>query len=157
MIRSCIDDITLLLSKRQLIAAQSFSEWLLFNTATWHLYDGDNKLIFNELMMRSGLYYTNSLVRYFVIVLAYREYTCRPTRTHYPDSEVIFALFLQCCVFSREATNTPLDLPDQGSNPRSLSLKTRTLIDIPPMRSQYFSSVHDNTSFPSKQIMNFIE
>jgi hypothetical protein len=29
------------------------------------------------------------------LVLAYREYTCCPTCTHYPDSEVIFAFFIR--------------------------------------------------------------
>jgi hypothetical protein len=34
------------------------SEWLLFNanSATFQLYDGEKKLIFNEMMMRSTLY-----------------------------------------------------------------------------------------------------
>ena len=33
-------------------------EWLLFNTnsAIFQLYHGENKLIFNEMMMRSALY-----------------------------------------------------------------------------------------------------
>jgi hypothetical protein len=61
MIRSCIDDITLLLSKIQFIAAQSVSEWVLFKTATFHLCDGDNKLMFNEMMMRTSLYNINTV------------------------------------------------------------------------------------------------
>jgi hypothetical protein len=38
-------------------------EWLLFNanSSIFHLYYGENKLIFNEMMMRSALYYTNML------------------------------------------------------------------------------------------------
>ena len=34
------------------------SEWLLFNanSANFQLYHGENKLIFNEMMMRSTLY-----------------------------------------------------------------------------------------------------
>jgi hypothetical protein len=34
------------------------SEWLLFNanSAIFQLYHGDNKLIFNEMMMRSALF-----------------------------------------------------------------------------------------------------
>jgi len=34
------------------------SEWLLFNSnsAIFHLYHVENKLIFNEMMMRSALY-----------------------------------------------------------------------------------------------------
>jgi len=30
-------------------------EWLLFNSAIFQLYHGENKLIFNEMMMRSAL------------------------------------------------------------------------------------------------------
>jgi hypothetical protein len=34
------------------------SEWLLFNanSAIFQIYDGENKLIFNEMMMKSALY-----------------------------------------------------------------------------------------------------
>jgi hypothetical protein len=34
------------------------SEWLLFNanSAIFQLYHGENKLIFNEMMMRSAMY-----------------------------------------------------------------------------------------------------
>ena len=37
------------------------SEWLLFNanSAIFHLYHGEKKLIVNEMMMRSTLYKTN--------------------------------------------------------------------------------------------------
>ena len=36
----------------------SVSEWFLFNTnsAILQLYHGENKLIFNEMMMKSALY-----------------------------------------------------------------------------------------------------
>jgi hypothetical protein len=49
------------------------SEWLLFNikSAIFHLYYGENKLIFNEMMMRSDLYQTNTLSWIFFIVLAH--------------------------------------------------------------------------------------
>ena len=41
----------------------SVSEWLFFivNSALCQLYHGEHKLIFNELMMRSALYYINTL------------------------------------------------------------------------------------------------
>jgi hypothetical protein len=37
-------------------------EWLLFNanSVIFQLYHGENKLIFNEMMMRSALYWTNT-------------------------------------------------------------------------------------------------
>jgi hypothetical protein len=39
------------------------SEWLLFNanSVIFQLYHGENKLIFNEMTMRSALYKTNTL------------------------------------------------------------------------------------------------
>jgi hypothetical protein len=38
------------------------SEWLLFNanSAIFQLYHGENNLIFNDMMMRSALYWTNT-------------------------------------------------------------------------------------------------
>jgi hypothetical protein len=47
------------------------SEWLLFNanSAIFQLYNGENKLIFNMMMMRSDLYYTNTLF----LVLTHRN------------------------------------------------------------------------------------
>ena len=41
------------------------SEWLLFsaNSAILQLYHGENKVIFNEMMMRSALYQTSTLAK----------------------------------------------------------------------------------------------
>jgi hypothetical protein len=49
---------------------KGLSEWLLFNTnsAILLLYHGENKLIFNEMMMRSALYYTNMLSWIFIVL-----------------------------------------------------------------------------------------
>ena len=46
------------------------SEWFLFNTnsAILYLHHGENKLIVNELMMRSALYYTNTLSWIFIVL-----------------------------------------------------------------------------------------
>ena len=48
------------------------SEWLLFNTnsAISQLYHGENKLIFNKMMIRSTLYQTNTL-SWILIVLVH--------------------------------------------------------------------------------------
>jgi hypothetical protein len=45
-------------------------EWLLLNvnSASFQLYHGDNKLIFNEMMMRFTLYWTNTLSWIFIVV-----------------------------------------------------------------------------------------
>ena len=44
-----------------LLVIQAHTYWLLFsaNSAIFQLYRGKNKLIFNEMMMRSALYSTN--------------------------------------------------------------------------------------------------
>ena len=40
-------------------------EWLLFNanSAIFQLYHGENKIIFNEMMMRLALYQTSTLAK----------------------------------------------------------------------------------------------
>jgi hypothetical protein len=45
------------------------SEWLLLsgNSAIFQVYHGENKLIFNEMMMRSALYKTNTRSWIFVV------------------------------------------------------------------------------------------
>ena len=46
------------------------SEWLLFNanSGIFQLYHGENKLIFNEMMMRAALFYTNTLSWIFIVL-----------------------------------------------------------------------------------------
>jgi len=46
------------------------SQWLLFkaNSTIFQLYHGENKLIFNEMMMRSTLYKTNTLSWIFIVL-----------------------------------------------------------------------------------------
>jgi hypothetical protein len=46
------------------------NEWLFFNTnsAIFQLYYGENKLIINEMMMRSALFYTNTLSWIFIVL-----------------------------------------------------------------------------------------
>ena len=57
---------------------QRVNEWLLFNanSTIFLLYHDENKLIFNEIMMRSALYKTNMLSWCF-IVLAHWNYSPR--------------------------------------------------------------------------------
>ena len=61
------------------------------NSAIFRLvYHVENKLIFNEMMIRSALCYTNMLSWILQCQLTetpVRRQTCRPTGTHYPDSE----------------------------------------------------------------------
>jgi hypothetical protein len=49
---------TCLVEKQQIPILQSLVEWLLLsaNSALFQLYHGENKLIFNKMMMKSALY-----------------------------------------------------------------------------------------------------
>ena len=51
------------------------SEWLLFyaNSAIFQLYHGENKLIFNEMMMRSALYLTNTQTWIFIVLVRWNN------------------------------------------------------------------------------------
>ena len=89
------------------------SEWWLFNanSAIFQLYHGKSKLIFNEMMMRSAMCYTNTLSWIF-IVLTHGNNSPRidmsTPRWHIIliPSQPVFALSPYCFVFSGEATNT---------------------------------------------------
>ena len=75
------------------------------------------------MMMRSTLCQTNTLIGFLQCYLTettVRGQTCPPNRTHYPDSEPVFALSPYCCTLSSEATNTNLivfDFTHQGLEP----------------------------------------
>jgi hypothetical protein len=51
------------------------SEWLLFNanSAIFQLFHGENKLIFNEMMIKSILYYTNMLSWIFIMLAHWND------------------------------------------------------------------------------------
>jgi hypothetical protein len=97
------------------ILVDIMSEWLLLNTnsAIFQLYHDENKLIFNEMMMKSTLYWTNTLSWNF-IVLAHRHWNNSPLidmSTHsdtlswfQASKSLLFSPY--CSVISREATNT---------------------------------------------------
>ena len=104
------------------------SEWLLFNTsgAIFQLYNGENKLHFNEMMM-PALYLTNRL-RWIFIVLAHWNNSPRvdmwcSTKTHYSDSEPInlCPYSLMWCAKRKDANTNcivfGLVWPYQDSNP----------------------------------------
>jgi hypothetical protein len=67
------------------------SKWLLFNTkwTNFHQYHGENKLRFDEIMMKSTLFYSNALRLIFTVLAHWNtgRHACRSTRTHFPDSE----------------------------------------------------------------------
>ena len=81
------------------------------NSAIFQLYHGENKLIFNKMMMRSALYYTNPQ-RW--IVYSASSLKQQSADRHVASlghiililNQLVFALSPKCCVLSREATNT---------------------------------------------------
>ena len=83
------------------------SEWLLLidSSVIFQLYYGENKLIFNEMMMRSALFYTNT-PSWIFIVLAHWNSPWVDMSLH---SDTLFWFWAnQSLLFllSREATNT---------------------------------------------------
>ena len=83
------------------------SEWVIVVKRNILLYHGENKLIFNEIMMRSSLYKTNTL-SWIYIVLAHWDNI--PWIDMSPPSDILSwfrdSLSPQCCMLSGEATNT---------------------------------------------------
>jgi hypothetical protein len=69
------------------LVMRGVSEWLLFNanSAIFQLYHGENKLIFNEIMMRSALFYSNTLSWIF-IVLGYWNNSPREDMSHHSNT-----------------------------------------------------------------------
>ena len=100
---------------RQNIQSKSISVNILtYNVCTFSIfsaiYHGENKLMFNEMMMRSALYYTNTL-SYIFMVLAHWNNSPRvhiaPLGHIIPiPSQPVFALTSECCMLNGEATNT---------------------------------------------------
>jgi hypothetical protein len=83
--------------------------WLLFNanSAIFQLYHGVNKLVFNEMMMRSALY----LVGFFHSASSLKQQSADRHVTLLGhiiliQSQPVFALSPQCSMLSGEATNT---------------------------------------------------
>ena len=105
------------------------------------LYHGENKLIFNEMMIRSALYQTNTLSWIF-IVLAHWINSLRVDMLFHSGTLSLFRanqslLFLLNAACLAEKQQIPilwsLVWPDQGLNPRSIALKESTLTITPQM------------------------
>ena len=82
------------------------SEWLLLNvnSAIVQLYHGENKLVFNKMMMRCALYWTNTLSWVFFIVLAHWDNSPRVDMSLHSDTLFWFPanqylLFFLCPLF----------------------------------------------------------
>ena len=95
-----------------IIELRRVSEWLLLNanSTIFQLYHGENKIIFNEMIMSSALYKINMLSWIFIVLAHWNKSAERHVA---PLGHIIlipnqpaFALTPLCCVLSGEATNT---------------------------------------------------
>jgi hypothetical protein len=147
------------------------SEWLLFNATStmsdccliFQLYDGENKLIINEVMMRSALYYSNMLSWIF-IVLAHWNNSPRIDMSPYLDTlswfrsnQSLFFLLNDACLAEKQ--QIPIlffGLTDQGSNPRSTTLEASTLTITPPMRLYTFEMSYFIHTLPEKTYVAYM-
>jgi hypothetical protein len=119
----------------------ALSEWLLLsvNSAIVHLYYGESKSIFNEMMMRSALFSTNMLSWIF-IVLARRNNSPRVDMSLHSDTlfwfranqSLVFLLNAACLARKQQIPIAyPLAWAERGSNPRSTALEV-IVLTIPP-------------------------
>ena len=84
----------------------SVSEWMLFSTnpAVFQLYHGENKLIFNEMKVRSGVHYTNTL-SCSVLVLAHWSNSLRMDMSLHSDGLSWFRANQSCVPSGKTASN----------------------------------------------------
>ena len=113
------------------------SEWLLLknNSAIFQLYHGENKLIFNEIMIKFALFQTNKL-SWFVIALVHCNNCLRVDMSLHSDTLFWFranqSLFLLLhAAWLAEKQQIPilksLVWHERGSNPRSTTLRANIL------------------------------
>jgi hypothetical protein len=112
---------------------QWVSEWLLFNANSeiFQLYHGENKLIFNEIMMRSAFFQTNMLSWIF-IVLAHWNNSPRIDMSPLSDTDPDF-----------EPTKSLLFIP----SPTKLRRDIVTLTSVRPSFRNILVNTLESTSF----------
>jgi len=105
-------------------------EWLFFNanSAIFHLYHDQNKLIFNEMGMRSAFYETNTLSWIFIVHVNWNNGLRIGMSTH----PVTLSWF---------RANQSLVWPNRHSSPLSTTLQMSTLTITPLMRLYNFDVV----------------
>ena len=114
----------------------SVSGWLLFiaNSAIFQLYRGENKLIFNEMMMGSVFCYTNTPSWIFIVLAHWNNCPRRDMSPHsntssrFRANQSLFFLLHAACLAEKQQTPILYSLVwlDQSSNPRSAALEAST-------------------------------
>ena len=121
------------------------SELLLFNanSVIFQLYYGVNKLIFNEMMMRSILYKTNTLSWIFIVL----AHSPQIDMSSHSDTLSWFwanQSFSLCCVLSGEATHSNIivfGLTRSGLEPPSTAFQVSTLTITSSMQLPFFDII----------------
>jgi hypothetical protein len=103
------------------------SKWLLFNanSAIFQLYHGENKLIVNDIMMRSTLYLTNTLSWIFLVLTHWNNSPLIDMLPHsdtlswfQANQSLLFFLNTACLAEKQQIPILQsLVSPDQGSKP----------------------------------------
>ena len=131
------------------------SELLLLNanSAIFQLYHGENKLMFNKMMMRSALFYTNTL-RWMLIVLAHWNNSPRVDMSLHSDTlfwfQPVFALsplLLRTYRISKIYHFHSLWPARPELEPRSTAPEASTLTITPSMRFLFIETLFKGTDF----------
>jgi hypothetical protein len=117
------------------------------DSATFQLYHGENKLIFNE-MRRSTLYYTNMLSWTFIVLAHWNNSPWINMLPHsntlssfWANQSLLYLLNAACLAEKQQILILKsLILPDWDSNPRSTSLET-SMLTITPLMNPWSTSL----------------
>ena len=126
------------------IASTTTSEWLLFNanSAIFQLYHGENRLICNEMIMRSTLYEINRLSWMFIVLAHWNKSLQVDMSLHsdtlfwFRDNQSLLFPLNAACIADKQQIPILLSSvwPDRGSNPRSTALDASTQTITTPIR-----------------------
>jgi hypothetical protein len=93
------------------------SEWVLFNanSAIFQLYHGENKLIFNEMMMRSAVYWNNTLSWIVLVLVDWNNFPRVDMSLHsdtlywFRANQSLLFLLIDACLAKKQQTRPVLE------------------------------------------------